>query len=777
MKSRFNSFIPAFAPLSRSSWIVCASLCAVSSVRAIDLHKADNTDTLSAATSWVENVVPGATDTLIWDSTRTAAGLYSFGNGQFTGGIAIQNPGGLVQLRVSSNSTTTWINNALLDMSAATVDVEWVGGTLRIDSTNYSPVVTVASGRTLTLGGNGINNRANTKTLTLAGAGNIIINANMGYGGALNFNINGPTVTMNNVASGWTYGTVTTGKLILGTGTVLDGKSLYMNSANGLEFGTGVTAVSLGGLGGSGDVVLANFDTTAVDLAVGNNNVNLTYSGVLSGDGSIQKIGTGTQTLTGANSYTGGTSIEGGGVNLDSVTATLGSGPVTLSNGALLTMYRGNANDNNTFPAFANELIIPLGQSGSLYSMPRGTWSGALSGAGTLDLRVNYVRGDVTGNWSGFTGQVNVTARNGNDDFRIALGGGGTGLEMAGGKLNLAAGVNMYQSVNPPTGAGTQTIHTIGELSGAAGATIGGNPVSGRFSNWTIGALGTDSLYEGTINDGAGASRLTKVGTGTLTLGGINTYTGATLVSAGTLALSGDGAVAGSESITLAAGAKLNTTAKTGTYAPVIAQPLTFGLDGAGAGSSGRIDAASLNISDANVSFNIVGTLDDAQYVLASYTGTLTGTFAVAPPTGYTFDYGTGTNSQIRLVSTSAPGGYSSWASLNGASANADDDHDNDGVSNGVEYFIGGPNGNTTGFTPLPGVTNVGGVLSVTWTHAADYTGTYGTDYVIQTSTTLAAGSWTNQTLGGNVVVGGNNVTYTFPAGPVKNFARLVVTP
>jgi fibronectin-binding autotransporter adhesin len=306
----------------------------------------------------VENVAPAATDNLIWDSTRTAAGLYSFGNGQFTGGVTIQNPGGLVQLRVASNGTTTWANSALIDMSAATVNAEWTAGTLRIDSNNSSPAVTVAPGRTLTIGGSGISNRANSKTLSMLGSGDIVINAVMG-GGAMNLWINGPTVTMNAASSGWS---------------------------------------------------------------------------------------TGIQTLTGANSYTGGTSIEGGSVVLNAEGAKLGSGPVTLSNGANLTMFRGNANDNNTFPAFSNELIIPSGQSGSFYSMPRGTWSGALSGAGTLDLRVNYVRGDVTGNWSGFTGQINVTARSGGDDFRIATGGGGIGLQLAGGKLNLAAGVKMYQS-------------------------------------------------------------------------------------------------------------------------------------------------------------------------------------------------------------------------------------------------------------------------------------------------------------------------------------------
>lgn len=126
------------------------------------------------------------------------------------------------------------------------------------------------------------------------------------------------------------------------------------------------------------------------------------------------------------------------------------------------------------------------------------------------------------------------------------------------------------------------------------------------------------------------------------------------------------------------------------------------------------------------------------------------------------------------LVSLSAPAGYSSWASANSTSQTLDLDHDNDGVSNGVEYFLGG-NTDTTGFTATPGVVNTAGTLSVTWTKAAGYTGVYGTDFVVETSSTLS-GAWTPELpLGVNVVITGNEVKYTFPAG-TKNFARLKVT-
>lgn len=125
---------------------------------------------------------------------------------------------------------------------------------------------------------------------------------------------------------------------------------------------------------------------------------------------------------------------------------------------------------------------------------------------------------------------------------------------------------------------------------------------------------------------------------------------------------------------------------------------------------------------------------------------------------------------------TTQAAGFSNWLSANGTTQTIDLDHDNDGVPNGIEYFLGG-NTNTTGFTTLPGVSTVGG-LSVTWTKHASYpiTAVYGTDYVVETSPTLS-GPWTAETVGGNVTITGNEVKFTFPTPlGTRNFARLSVS-
>jgi hypothetical protein len=120
-----------------------------------------------------------------------------------------------------------------------------------------------------------------------------------------------------------------------------------------------------------------------------------------------------------------------------------------------------------------------------------------------------------------------------------------------------------------------------------------------------------------------------------------------------------------------------------------------------------------------------------------------------------------------------ASGGFSGWQLANGTTGGLDEDHDGDGVANGIEYFLGG-DAITTGFTPLPGVVTTGGVRSVTWTKAASYSGAYGTDFWVETSATLAP-PWTQEIAGGNVTITDNEVKFTFPAG-TENFARLKVT-
>ena len=101
---------------------------------------------------------------------------------------------------------------------------------------------------------------------------------------------------------------VTGGTLTLGVGSALQDSTLDTTNFgwNSLNFGS-LTSATFGGLQGTGNLTLPS----SFVLTVGNNGTNTTFSGSLSG-GSLSKVGSGTLTLAGANTYTGGTTISAG---------------------------------------------------------------------------------------------------------------------------------------------------------------------------------------------------------------------------------------------------------------------------------------------------------------------------------------------------------------------------------------------------------------------------------------------------------------------------------
>jgi autotransporter-associated beta strand protein len=89
--------------------------------------------------------------------------------------------------------------------------------------------------------------------------------------------------------------------------------------------------VTIGSIEGNGLVFLG-----ANDLSVGNNNLSTRFSGVISGDGSVVKLGHGRLVLAGANTYTGGTTIAGGKLVIsNTIGSGTGSGPVQVNGGRL----------------------------------------------------------------------------------------------------------------------------------------------------------------------------------------------------------------------------------------------------------------------------------------------------------------------------------------------------------------------------------------------------------------------------------------------------------
>jgi hypothetical protein len=157
--------------------------------------------------------------------------------------------------------------------------------------------------------------------------------------------------------------------------------------------------------------------------------------------------------------------------------------------------------------------------------------------------------------------------------------------------------------------------------------------------------------------------------------------------------MSGSGSIATSTSVTIKPTATLNTSALA-SYTIPTGNPVNFGVDGTGSGSSGKITAANLNVAGATVTYDITGPLDDPAYVLATYSGTLTGTFLSVPaaPAGYILDYAYEGN-KIALVQSVVATPYDTWATDKGLTAlnNAKNlNPDNDGLNNLGEFAFNG---------------------------------------------------------------------------------------
>jgi hypothetical protein len=130
-------------------------------------------------------------------------------------------------------------------------------------------------------------------------------------------------------------------------------------------------------------------------------------------------------------------------------------------------------------------------------------------------------------------------------------------------------------------------------------------------------------------------------------------------------------------------------------------------------------------------------------------------------------------STMVNVTVDAAASGYSTWTGTNAGGAAADVDTDNDGVPNGVEYFMN----SATGFTANPPLVTTAGVRTITWTNGGNIPSTaYGTQFVVQTSQVL--GIWTTVLSGDpNLSNVSGAVSYTLPTGAGKIFVRLVVTP
>ncbi len=316
------------------------------------------------------------------------------------------------------------------------------------------------------------------------------------------------------------------GALILG-GDVAVGGLIFSNSMNGAVLVGGTNTLTLGGAGI--DMGRANQSVTfnnAIALAATQvwnitNSRTLTVNGTFtSASNNVIKTGGGTLAL-GATSGDAGANIQ----------ADAGTVQVSDSSGIMVSLNGGTFNDSGSF---INNPINVMSGGTEQNAGGNHTWTGNLTGSGPLTVIASSIH-TWSGNNSAYTGTITLQS------------GGGGSLRLS--SLTAVSATTAYNFAGGIMNANASGPFSLGSLSGSG--TL--NTASGE--NFSIGALGVNSTFSGVI---AGAGFIVKTGGGTLTLSGVNIYTGGTIISNGTLLVtSTTGSGTGTGTVTVNSGATL----------------------------------------------------------------------------------------------------------------------------------------------------------------------------------------------------------------------------
>ena len=303
------------------------------------------------------------------------------------------------------------------------------------------------------------------------------------------------------------------------------------------------------------------YDKTEFDIA--DASAVVTMNGAFEGQGDLVIGGQGTLSVNTADffQYDGDLRIEGGTVKLatkDVSDAGIGKASrLVMAGGSFVTVGKNEASVTYNFPIYVEPATTSIVDF-DLWNTNKCN----VSGSGTLQWNVHYIREYLEGNWDNFTGTliVNGTGKAGQSQLAMSKGDGDYGIRNA--RIELMGNAQVCGSKN-------QATRILGGLSGPAGTFLSGFDVKSKNGSgtWIVGTANTDETFHGVIDNRAqggqeGKTSIEKQGLGDWRLTGNNVYSGTTTVTAGTLIV--NGTHSGTGSITVRTGATL---AGTGTLA------------------------------------------------------------------------------------------------------------------------------------------------------------------------------------------------------------------
>ncbi|RYD64768.1 MAG: hypothetical protein EOP83_08960, partial [Verrucomicrobiaceae bacterium] len=514
------------------------------------INKADNSTNLDQAASWAESIIPSSFDTARWDAL-TGSNSVLLGTDAKWNGLIVEDTAGAVSIGAGNTLT---VGSGGIDMSAATQDLTIASGLMIGAGQPWK----VATGRTLAQTGTFTRSAGSTLLLdksTHTGTTSAGLPLTDGIVGTWSM-VKSAGTAANGGSGGFTYGTVSGGNIVpYTTATPLTASLWTAPGANTVNYdvsgatlnmGVSRVAKTLRYTGAAATTYTVNSGATLTvngmmnaggglwtynpsviigssgsnELVLNSGTAGLALTGVIANGpapSSVTVGGQGTVTLTGANTYTGGTTVSSG--KLVATPTALNSSPISIHSGGTLTF-----NGNNL------------------------TSSSSVSGSGAiLNDTANTII--LTGDHSGFSGTFTHSAGSNNTQFNSAAS------SSPDAAYTITAGELIF-ALN-----GNYTVK-MGSLASTGGSVRGGNSATGT-TTLEVGNLGTSTSIAGSLNNGTTkVIALTKVGTGTLAILGSNNYSGGTTVNRGTLlvngTLTGTGAATVNNGGTLAGNGTLN---------------------------------------------------------------------------------------------------------------------------------------------------------------------------------------------------------------------------